>query len=179
MIKILDVFTFYGFDVMLLAALTAITVQICKVTFLKRVKRKLLTFLPFIFGIIYYAAYAALVHMDFYFGLNEYVSVIEHGFAVGTTATLTYVTYEQFIRDKKSVSPSEGIISALIAGYVPDERTESVAKSIAAAIERDVTGDGATRTAEILAENSLEDITESDIKLLARLIIEALAHANI
>ncbi len=176
MIKILDVFTFYGFDVMLLAALTAITVQICKVTFLKRVKRKLLTFLPFIFGIIYYAA---LVHMDFYFVLNEYVSVIEHGFAVGTTATLTYVTYEQFIRDKKSVSPSEGIISALIAGYVPDERTESVAKSIAAAIERDVTGDGATRTAEILAENSLEDITESDIKLLARLIIEALAHANI
>ena len=95
MIKILDVFTFYGFDVMLLAALTAITVQICKVTFLKRVKRKLLTFLPFIFGIIYYAAYAALVHMDFYFVLNEYVSVIEHGFAVGTTATLTYVTYEQ------------------------------------------------------------------------------------
>ena len=70
MIKILDVFTFYGFDVMLLAALTAITVQICKVTFLKRVKRKLLTFLPFIFGIIYYAAYAALVHMDFYFVLN-------------------------------------------------------------------------------------------------------------
>ncbi len=42
-----------------------------------------------------------------------------------------------------------------------------------------MTGDGATRTAEILAENSLEDITESDIKLLARLIIEALAHANI
>ena len=89
------------------------------------------------------------------------------------------MTYEQFIRDKKSVSPSEGIISALIAGYVPDERTESVAKSIAAAIERDVTGDGATRTAEILAENSLEDITESDIQLLERLIIEALAHANI
>ena len=35
-IEIIDTFTFYGIDVILLAALTAICVQICKLTFLKK-----------------------------------------------------------------------------------------------------------------------------------------------
>lgn len=177
-LKIIDTFTFYGLDVALLAVLTAITVQICKVTFLKKAQKKLITFLPFTVGAIYYAVYAALVNWSLSYLLTEYVSVLEHGVAVGSVATLLYVLYEQFVRAKKSPSISEGIISTLIEGYVPTDRIESVAKQIAEAIERDVTGNGALRAAEIICENSEGELAERDVELLSKLIIETLAHVN-
>lgn len=178
-IQIINLFTFYGIDVMLLAALTAVVVQIFKLTFLKRIQKKLLTFLPFILGTLFYAAYSAIVHLSFFYVFKEHISVLEHGLSVGALATLLYVLYEQFVREKTSVSPAEGVIATLIAGYVPDDETERVAKLIAEAIQRDVTGDGALRTAEILGENAQEEINERDIKLLSKLIIETLAHANL
>ena len=39
-IEIIDAFTFYGLDVLLLALATALTVQLCKVTFLKKSNKK-------------------------------------------------------------------------------------------------------------------------------------------
>ncbi len=178
-IGIIDTFTFYGADVILLAALTAVTVQICKATFLKRVKRKLLTFLPFIFGTVFYAAYAATKNLSLYYLLEEYVYVLEHGISVGAVATLLYVLYEQFVRDKKTPNAAEGVISTLIEGYVPSNRVQEVTKLIADAIEKDVTGNGAERAAKILAENTEGEITEHDIRLLSGLIIETLAKINV
>ena len=175
-IEIIDTFTFYGIDVMLLASLTAMTVQVFKLTFLKRLKRKLLTFLPFVLGTLFYAAYSALVKMDLAFLLTEYTQVIEHGVSVGALATLLYVLYEQFVRDEKSVSAAEGVIATLIEGYVPKKSVAEVAALIAEAIEKDVTGDGAKRAAQILTERMEEGVTERDIQLLAKLIIETLAH---
>ncbi|MDE6667858.1 MAG: hypothetical protein K2K38_05875, partial [Clostridia bacterium] len=177
-IKIIDTFTFYGLDVVLLATLTAITVQICKVTFLKKMKKKLLTFLPFTVGIVFYAIYAALKNWSLSYLLTEYVSVIEHGISVGSVATLLYVLYEQFVRDKSTTSATEGVISTLIEGFVPTDKVESVAKEIAQAIERDVTGNGAARTSAILTENAEGEISERDLTLLSKLIIETLAHVN-
>ena len=175
-IQIIDTFTFYGLDIIALAAVTSILVQIIKLTLLKNHRKKIVTFLPIVFGTLLYAAYAALRHMSARWLLDNYVSVLEHGFAVGALSTLIYVWYEQFIREKEHVSASCGVIATLIEGYVPSEKQESIAKAICEAIERDVTGNGAVRIAEILSENSDGDISQSDIKLLSRLIIETLAH---
>lgn len=101
---------------MLLAALTAVTVQIFKLTFLKNFKKKLLTFLPFIVGTAYYAVYAGLVNWSVSYVINEYADVLEHGVSVGAVATLTYVLYEQFVREKSPTSATEGVISTLIEG---------------------------------------------------------------
>ena len=109
-LKIIDTFTFYGIDVVLLAALTAVTVQIFKLTFLKNFKKKLLTFLPFIVGTAYYAVYAGLVNWSVSYVINEYADVLEHGVSVGAVATLTYVLYEQFVREKSPTSATEGVI---------------------------------------------------------------------
>jgi len=178
-IEIIDAFTFYGIDILLLAMLTAVCVQICKITFLKKLNRKLLTFLPFFLGTLFYAAYAALKNMSLVFLVREYISVLEHGISVGAAATLLYVLYEQFVREKKcALTPSAGVISTLIEGYVPADKTEAVAKLILNAVERDVTGDGAKKTAEILTENAQENVTENDVRMLAKLIIETLAHIN-
>lgn len=178
MIKIIDAFTYYGLDVVLLAMLTAGTVQLFKATFLKKMPKKLMTFLPFAVGILFYAIYAGLVNMSIYYLLEEHVSVIEHGVSVGSAATLLYVLYEQFVREKDNLTPSASVVATLIAGYVPSERVEEAAQKIAEAIQRDVTGDGALRASEIIAENAEEGISEQDIKLLSKLIIETLAHVN-
>ena len=176
-IQIIDTFTFYGIDVLLLAVLTCFTVQLLKVTLLKKLNKKLITFLPFAFGTLFYAAYAAIKNLSLEYLLTEYVPILEHGVSVGAAATLIYVLYEQFVREKGSkLSTVENVIKTLIEGYVPAANLENAAKKIAIAIEKDVTGNGAKRAEEILSESVEKSVTEHDIQLLATLIIETLAH---
>ena len=144
--------------------------------FFKKIQQK-----AFYLSAVYlgYAVYAAVKNLSLAYLVTEYVSVMEHGISVGAAATLLYVLYEQFVREKKQgLSPAEGVIYTLIERYVPVKRVEAVAKLIAEAIERDVTGNGAEKTAKILTENAEEGATEQDIQLLAKLIIESLAHLN-
>lgn len=176
--EIIDAFTFYGLDVIFLAAVTCATVQLFKKTLLKNCQKKVITFLPFVIGSILYGAYAALINLSFKYLLDNHVAVMEHGFSVGALSTLIYVWYEQFVRNKKTGGVTESVISTLIESYVPDGELEEIAATIARAIEKDVTGDGAKKTAEILLSHKVDEVTESDIKVLARLIIETLAHIS-
>lgn len=177
-IKIIETFTFYGLDVIILSAATCAAVQILKVTLLKNCKKKIVTFLPFLIGTLVYAAYAAVCNQSAAYLLDHYTLILERGFGVGTLSTVIYVWYEQFIREKSGASATESVIATLIEGFVPSDAAESVAAAIAAAIEKDVTGDGAKKAAEILKENAEGDVTEKDIVLLSKLIIETLAHLN-
>ena len=176
LIQIIDTFTFYGLDVLLLAAATCILTQLLKKTLLKNSRKKLITFLPFIVGCMLYAAYFALRHLSFKILLDKYVTVLERGFSVGALSTVIYVWYEQFIRGKQKASTSQGVIATIIEGYVPSDVVEAVAKSICEAIEKDITGDAAQKAEEILLEQGGDSINESDAKMLAKLIIETLAH---
>ena len=176
--EIIEAFTFYGFDIIALAVATSILVQIFKRTLLKNCQKKVITFLPFAIGALLYTGYCALVHLSFRYILDNHVSVLEHGFSVGALSTLIYVWYEQFVRNKNNGSAAVQVISTLIEAYVPKEELASIAEEIASAIQRDVTGDGAKKTADILAAHSLEEVTENDIKVLSRLIIETLAHIS-
>lgn len=176
--EIIDTFKFYGLDVLALAAVTTVFVQILKVTLLKNCQKKIVTFLPFLTGGALYAGFSALVNLSLRYVLDNYVNVLEHGFSVGALSTLIYVWYEQFVRDKKYRGATESVIETLIQGYVPDEETEEIAAMIAHTVATDVTGDGAKKTAEILSLHSTQEITQSDVKMLARLIIETLAHIS-
>lgn len=178
-LEIIDAFTFYGIDVILISVLCTLLVQVLKVTLFKKISKKIMTFLPFTVGTILYAAYAAARNLSIEYLLQEYIDVLEHGTSVGALSTLIYVLYEQFIRVKKSgLTATENLISTLIEGYVPTDRVEEVAKRVAEAIQKDVTGNGSKRAAEILKECGGEEINERDIQLLSRLIIETLAHVN-
>ena len=177
-IQIIDTFTFYGLDIIALAAATCVAVQIIKLTLFKTISKKVVTFLPLLLGTIFYAVYSGVCHLSAKWVLENYVGVLEHGLSVGALSTLIYVWYEQFVREKEYVSATQGIIATLIEGYVPSEQVECIAKAICGALERDVTGNGANRIAEILSENKSENLSEADIKLLAKLIIETIAHVN-
>ena len=176
LIQIFATFTFYGIDISLLALLTAIVTQIVKKTVFRRAQKKLVTFLPFILGTLFYAIYAAVRSLSLLYLLDEYVTILEHGISVGAVATLYYIMYEQFVRVKSNLSETEKVISTLIEGYVPSDSVEKAAKAVAEAIGRDVTGNGATRAQEILSEYSGGEISERDLQLLSKLIIETLAH---
>ncbi len=175
-IKIIDAFTFYGVDVLLLAALTAAVTQVLKISVLKKLKKKILTFLPFVLGTLFYAIYECVCNLSIRLLLIDYVTIIEHGISVGAVATLLYVLHEQFIREKKGCTQTEQVVATLLEGYVPTDSVEKAAKEVAAAIERDVTGNGAARAEEIIGMYCEGEITERDIKLLSKLIIETLAH---
>jgi len=177
-VQIIDAFAFYGFATIALAAVDCLMVQILKKTLFKRCNKKIFTFLPFIIGTLLYAAYACVRNLSFCYLVTNYVSVLEHGLSVGALSTLIYVCYEQFLREKGTTSTTEDVIATLIEGYVPTDEAEDIARQIAEAIEKDVTGDGAKKTAEILAANGQEGVSEKDFKLLAKLIIETLAHLN-
>ncbi len=174
-VEIIDVFVFYGMDVITLACVSAILVQILKVTLLKNIQKKLITFLPFVIGTVLYGIYRGIYEWNAYFVLQNYVDVLEHGIAIGSLATLIYVLYEQFIRGESGSNIAEEVIASLIEGYVAEEKIAKTAKLIADAISRDVSGAGVNKTAEILKNNSLPEVEEKDIGLLSRLIIEALA----
>ena len=178
-IEIIDTFTFYGLDIIVLAAVTCLLVQLLKVLIFKKRQKKILTFLPFLIGSVLYAGYSALVHLSFKYLADNYVLILEHGFSVGALSTVIYVWYEQFVRGKKTASATQSIIQTLIEGYVPDDKTEEIAAEIATALELDVTGDGVKKTAEILEAHRPEQVTERDVKLLAKLIIQTLAHMNV
>lgn len=178
-IEIIDTFTFYGLDIIALAAATCLLVQLIKVLIFKKRQKKVLTFLPFFVGSLLYAGYSALVHLSFKYLADNYVLILEHGFSVGALSTVIYIWYEQFVRGKKTTSATQGVIQTLIDGYVPSDETEKIAAEIASALELDVTGDGAKKTAEILEAHRPDEVTERDIKLLSKLIIQTLAHMSV
>ena len=176
LIQVFNTFTFYGIDISLLALLNVFITQILKKTLFKNAQKKIITFLPFMLGTLFYAVYAGLRNLSFIYVLNEYTSILEHGISVGAIATLYYIMYEQFVREKSGLSKTEQVISALIEGYVPTDSVEKASKAIAEALAKDVTGNGMTRAQEILAEYSNGEIGERDLQLLCKLIIESLAH---
>lgn len=177
-IQIIDLFTFYGVDIALLALATAILTQVLKVTALKKVQKKIVTFIPFTLGTLLYAIYAGVRNLSASYVVQNYALILEHGLAIGSLATLMYVLYEQFIRKKNGLSQTEQVVSALIEGFVPDSSVEKVAKDVTDAILKDVTGNGAKLCEQIIAGSANEEITERDIQLLSRLIIETLAHMS-
>ncbi len=174
-IEIIDIFTFYGVDVVLLAALTAVVVQVCKLTFLKNVPKKFITFLPVILGVVFYAVYAAIWNLDFLYVFEHFGYIVEGGVSVGAVATLLYVFYEQFMRGQGPADTGEAVVFSLIDGYVETESAEETAKLICEILLSD-TDEGAEKTKAILTENAKEGITETDVSLLTDLIIETFAH---
>lgn len=106
--KFVEAFTLYGADIAVLAAICAAVVQICKLTFMKDVPKKVITLLPFAAGVILYAAYAAVMKLDVMYAFYNSAEILEQGMRVGTLATSLYVIYEQFVRNDGGGNESPG-----------------------------------------------------------------------
>ena len=177
-IQLINTFTFYGIDIVLLAVLTTITVATIKKLFFKKASKKLLTFLPFIIGTLFYCVYSALFNLSFTPLINGITEHLEKGASVGATATVLYVIYEQFVRGDNSTPLSESVAKTILEGYVKSDDLDSVAKSTYEAIANDVTGSALERVRKIISEHAEEGISEGEILLLAKTLCDTLAHLN-
>lgn len=122
----------YGVDVLVLALGVNILTSLLKKTALKNAPRKVCVFLPFLLGILLYAAYSMLAVLDVSPLIEEPGMLVEGGFSCGSAATLYYVIYEQFIRGReKTASP----LLPLLEGYVPEEMREEAAERLLAESE--------------------------------------------
>ena len=177
-IQLINTFTFYGIDIVLLAFLTTIAVAIIKKLLFKKTSKKLLTFLPFIIGTLFYCAYSALVNLSFSPILNGISEHLEKGFAVGATATILYVVYEQFLRGDNSTPLAESVAKTILEGYIKSDELDAAAKSAYEAVLNDVTGSALERVRSVIKEHADEATSEREILLLAKTLCDTLAHLN-
>ena len=175
--KIIGAFTLYGVDVIFLAVLTTVLIQLLKLFIPKSAAKKLLTFLPFLIGTALYAGYFALLKGSAKTIISEYVSVVEHGFSVGALSTVVYVLYEQFVRGEKQKSLSAAVCENLLTGYIAGDLS-AVAAEVASIVESDVTESALQKVKNKIAENAAEGVDERDIILLSKAVIETLSHIN-
>ncbi len=177
-IQLINTFTFYGIDIVLLAVLTTLTVAIIKKLFFKKASKKLLTFLPFIIGTLFYCAYSAIINSGFSCVVNSLSEHLEKGFGVGAAATILYVVYEQFLRGDTSAPLPESVAKTILTGYVKSGELDEAAKSAYEAVANDVTGSALERVRGIISEHADESTDEREILLLAKTLYDTLTHIN-
>ena len=120
----------YGADVLLLAAAVTLVTSLLKKTALKRASKKLFVFLPYFLGIALYCAYRMLATLSVCPLTEEWCETLQNGVAVGSAATLYYVVYEQFFRNK--TDGATAVLTPLLEGIVPDEHVEELARILLA-----------------------------------------------
>lgn len=169
-IKIIELFTFYGVDVFVLAAITSAVTQALKNTLFKKADKKIITFLPFVIGVILYTAYTLLSRLSFDFLAANWVSTLESGFSVGAAATFLYVLYEQFVRGATTTSATLTAVAEVLSGFVENGKEESVAACI---LEQAKSGGSVE---EILRKSVQSDVSSESVKLIVRAVEALLAH---
>ena len=172
-VEIIDLFTLYGVDIVVLGAMTSAITQLLKTTALKNVANKIYTFLPFAIGTALYICYSAITHTDFCFPFENIFATLEKGISVGAAATLVYVVYEQSVRGKRSDMP-QSLIEALVVNFVDSDRAPSTAEKIREQFDAADIAASAQKIAAAIAENAAEDADKDQIAALALLIAETL-----
>lgn len=124
-LQYLSALRLYGADVLLLAAAVTLVTSLLKKTALKRASKKLFVFLPYFLGIVLYCAYRMLATLSVCPLTEEWCETLQNGVAVGSAATLYYVVYEQFFRNK--TDGATAVLTPLLEGIVPDENVEEIA----------------------------------------------------
>lgn len=133
-LQYLNAFCVYGADTLLLALGVTLFTSLLKKTALKKCPKKVYVFLPFLIGILFFAAYRAVLTRSVDPFTNEITQTLEGGFACGCVATLYYVVYEQFLRTASNSAPSPQTklypVKTLLSGIIPESQTEKAAKEL-------------------------------------------------
>lgn len=125
-VQIVSAFRLYSADVLLLALGVTLLTSLLKNTVLHSADKKIFVFLPFAIGFVLYAVYRMFAEMSFAPLGAEFFQTLESGFGCGCAATLYYVVYEQFFRDRrKNANPLLPLLE-----FVPKERREEAANAL-------------------------------------------------
>ena len=129
-VQYLSAFRLYGADVLLIALGVSACTSLLKKTVLKNRAKKLCVFAPFVLGTVFYAVFRAIATKSAAPFTADFAETLEGGFACGCAATLYYVIYEQFFRNK--TDGATAVLTPLLEGIVPDEHVEELARILLA-----------------------------------------------
>lgn len=170
-VQITNIFKEYSLIVLLLAAI------VCGLTALIKIwvpdkQKKFLTFLPFILGIIVYGIYLLIAK-----GAPEVLKAdtVITGFECGTAATIYYILYEQFIKNKKSFKASSKqalIIMGILSNAIKPEILSEVSEKVAYILTEKAMDESETAAVfkELILTNAFRDIPTAEVEALIRLI---------
>ena len=162
----------FNADVLLIGAAVWALTAVLKRTLLKNVKRKYMTFVPFVLGILLYAAFTALTG-GFDAGVSALAPMFAKGVACGSLATVIHVVYEQFLRGNGGLSLKAQCVKALLADC--GEIADADAEAIAAAVGTDEEG-AMQKIAKIAGEElapALYSLIETTLRTLYCTVPEA------
>lgn len=175
LVQVLDVMQEYSLKVLILAALVCGLTSIIKI-WIPDSKKKFLTFVPFILGIIVYSIYLLIAE-----GASEILKpdTILSGFECGAAATIYYVLYEQFIRNKtfpKVTSKEALAVMGILNNTVKPECLEGVSEKIANLLKDSSYGEEALTKlcAELIIENGIDETIKKEVDILVKLIIKTI-----
>ena len=169
--QVSDIMKEYSLSVLLIAFIVCGLTSLIK-KWTPNHKKKFLTFVPFILGIILCAVYLLITE-----GASEILKsdTLTSGFQCGAAATTYYILYEQFIRGKNiaaDVSKEEIVIMGVLSNTVNSECLEEVSKKLAGYLKEGLDDFELTRLcAELIRENAAFKISEAEILMLVNLII--------
>ena len=180
-VQYLSAFCTFSADVLLLAFGVTLVTSLLKKTVFKNCSKKLFVFLPFALGLVFFAAYRAIVTLSYIPFTEELSGTLEGGFACGCAATLYYVVYEQFFRANKTEETTKLIpaVTPLLAGFVAEAQTAEAAEKIRQG-SQGLTGDKLfVFVRETLAGYTLPEVSQTELDALTRLVVDFLAKVSV
>ena len=161
----------YGADVLLIAAGVCLLTALLKKTVLKNCPNKVYTFLPFLIGILLYAAYRAVATWSALPFTEEIAATFEGGLNCGAAATIYYIVYEQFIRKGKSKLS----LSPMLGGILPDEKCEEASAELLKGAKERPQEELTVFVKETIIRYAGENLTETELEAAAQAIATLLA----
>ena len=175
-IEIIDLFTLYGVDVVVLGIVTSALTQILKTTIFKNAPNKLYAFLPVIIGTMLYVVYSMLTHMSFEYALENLAYLLDKGFSVGAAATVIYVICEQFMKGTSSHNLTDiSVVAAMIGELVDSEKLNTVAQMIVNGLDLTDLHKAACSIETVLRENAQGDAEAEGFAAVSVVIAKTLA----
>ncbi len=154
----------YGADILLLAAGVCLITALLKKTVLKNCPNKVYVFLPFLIGIVLYAAYRAIVTWSALPFTEGIAATLEGGLGCGSAATVYYIFYEQFIRKGKTKLS----LSPILGGIVPEEKCEEASDELLAGAKERPEEEIGVFVKETIIRYAGESLTDAELEALVR-----------
>ena len=152
----MDFFQFIGYirqfnaDVAIIGAAVWGLSLLARKTLLKNVKkRKLITFLPFLLGVLLYTVYAAICDG----AATDWAAALNAGITCGSLATVIEVVYRQFLHDD-SKDVRVACVQAMLSGWaqLSDEQAQELVQAVEQADEEEAKAAIAAYTGDPAAE---------------------------
>ncbi len=167
-----DFFATYSLPALVIALIVSVITFIINKFLADKLPSSARSYIPFILAIILYLGY------DMIFVCNAFVINVNSIYAGMLCGSMSLIIGGALSRIKTgkplSVSQTVLLIESLLTGYVHNDNLTSTALEVESLIADDENGTDENGIAQVIKQNSVDGLTESDFIRLSKLIITAI-----